>query len=476
MYKKKIAIITTLFLIIFSSCIFAATEEYADLQNSKINVSNMVNSQKVNINLDGNLIDFTQDTVYPFIYNNNTFVPLRIISETLGADVSWDSTKFVATIKQGDIVIEIPLAKDTILMNKNAKKMDVSMKMGDDNKCYVPLRFTSEVLGCSVNWDNTSQTVYILTEKEKNVSHGLVGKVNNTCITQEEYQKILAMYIKNYELESGLDLSSKNTEKEKNDINLLKEKLLEQLIMDNLLYQDAIKNNIQIDEQKINTLFDNFITSAKANKEFNTFLKDNRIDDTFIKNQIRKETIVNQYKDNYIKKLDLSDKNLELYYKENINNYKRELVNASHILIKTVDDNFNPLSEETIKEARSKTENILTKVKSGEDFAKAAKEYSEDPGSALSGGNLGYFSKGLMVPEFEKAAFSLKNGEISDIVQTKFGYHIIKVHNKKEELLDFEKVKENIKTKIQEQELKSKIEKLKKEAKVYKFLENIKGD
>lgn len=89
-------------------------------------------------------------------------------------------------------------------------------------------------------------------------------------------------------------------------------------------------------------------------------------------------------------------------------------VKASHILVKT----------------ESEARKILEDLKKGADFAKLAKEKSQCP-SKKRGGNLGWFGRGKMVPEFEKAAFSLKKGELSDIVKTQFGYHIIKVTNTK---------------------------------------------
>ncbi|HWF86423.1 MAG TPA: SurA N-terminal domain-containing protein, partial [Vicinamibacterales bacterium] len=115
---------------------------------------------------------------------------------------------------------------------------------------------------------------------------------------------------------------------------------------------------------------------------------------------------------------------VERAYNNGIEQYSTpEQVRASHILLKT-----EGKDDAAVK---AKAEDVLKQAKSGADFAELAKKYSEDESSAKNGGDLDYFSKGRMVPEFDQVAFTLQPGQISDLVKTQFGYHIIKVVDKK---------------------------------------------
>jgi len=150
----------------------------------------------------------------------------------------------------------------------------------------------------------------------------------------------------------------------------------------------------------------------------------------------------------------VTDQDLQSYYDQHREEYRvPEQVKVSHILIKT------PLpapgakeDEKAVADARAKAEGVLKEVKAGGDFAKLAEKYSDDPGSAKSGGDLGWIGRGRTVPEFEKAAFSLGKGQTSDLVKSSYGFHIIRVEDKQEaHLKTLAEVKSEIEEKVKQE-------------------------
>ena len=125
---------------------------------------------------------------------------------------------------------------------------------------------------------------------------------------------------------------------------------------------------------------------------------------------------------------EVADAEAEAFYAGNLDKFKKpELVKASHILVSVTAD----ATPETVLESEKKAKSLFERVKKGEDFAALAKEFSDDPGSKERGGDLDFFAKDQMVPEFAEAAFSLKKNEVSQPVRSQFGYHVIKATDRK---------------------------------------------
>ena len=214
------------------------------------------------------------------------------------------------------------------------------------------------------------------------------------------------------------------------------ERLKDTLAYVAILNEEAKKRNLTLTEEEKKEAFadiDPFLESLpQKTKDYYGFTKE--ILERFLQSQAlggkvfqdeMKDYVVDQAKlkekyeaDSTYQKLEATG--AEHYY---------DKVRARHILISTVDAERQPLSEEKKAEAKKKAEEILAKAKAGEDFAELAKTYSEDPGSKDNGGEY-TFGRGEMVAEFEETAFALEPGQISDLVETKFGYHIIKLEEK----------------------------------------------
>ena len=158
------------------------------------------------------------------------------------------------------------------------------------------------------------------------------------------------------------------------------------------------------------------------------------------------------------KEATVTDEEVKRFYDANERGFLApEQVRARHILIRVPSD----ASGEEKKKAREKIEGVWGRIKKGEDFARLAAELSEDTNSQMNGGDLGYFTKGQMAKPFEEAAFSLKPGQVSGVVETEFGYHLIKVEDHQEaRMVTFDAVKEQIRGRLRGEANRLKAEEL----------------
>ncbi len=251
----------------------------------------------------------------------------------------------------------------------------------------------------------------------------------------------------------------------------IKKDVLENLIGRELLYQTSQKHGIKVDEAAINNQLAMLKKRFPSEAEFNKVLSKNNLSEAAMRAQLERNTAIKEFIDKqFVQKVTISDKESKAYYESNPDLFKQpEQVQASHILIK-----IDSKADESQKaQARKKIEKIQKRLQKGEDFAALAKEFSQCPSNA-KGGDLGYFQRGQMVPAFEQVAFALKPGVVSDIVETKFGYHLIKVIGKKSETtIPYKDVKDKLEQHLKREKIQKEVtlhvEKLNEKAKVERF-------
>jgi len=267
----------------------------------------------------------------------------------------------------------------------------------------------------------------------------VVAAVNGVKIYRKDLDRTLNAHM-NQGQNGGANLPPEQVQQ-------LQQIIMDRLIESELLCQKGKELKITVPDEEILSRIDQFKKQFPTEAEFDAKLKENNVSLEDLKNELRKNMIISkviqqQMASQTASDSATSDEELKKYYDTHKDQFKQEeMVKASHILVKVE----KGADEATKKKAKEKIEGILKKVKAGEDFAKLAKENSDCPSSQV-GGDLGFFSRKQMVPEFSQAAFSMKKNEISGIIETQFGYHIIKVTDSKPAAdLSFEESKPRIK-------------------------------
>ena len=202
---------------------------------------------------------------------------------------------------------------------------------------------------------------------------------------------------------------------------------LEQLISAELLYQAAVKLEIKDLDKQIDAKLAKGRERFKDEQDFKKAIKELDMDEKELREYTRRDLYITSFVEaTLMPKAVVTEADVRSFYDNNMDKFKRdETVKASHILI-GADANA---SADDKKKALEKAEKLKKELTGGADFVMLAKGNSTCP-SAPQGGDLGFFGKGQMVPAFEKAAFALKPGEVSSIVETQFGFHIIKLTDK----------------------------------------------
>ncbi|MFH0764447.1 MAG: peptidylprolyl isomerase [Candidatus Omnitrophota bacterium] len=242
--------------------------------------------------------------------------------------------------------------------------------------------------------------------------------VNDEIITESEITRSLQPVYEKYRVLYSHDKLFAKLEE-------AKQKIIQQFIDDRLILSEAKKLNVEVDEQEVDKRIDDLIKRLGSRAAFERTLSEQRITLRDLKTRYREQLMTRKLIDQEVgSRITITPIDITNYYNENTDEFSQpEEIKLKNILISVKNDADS-------KKAAKLARDISKRLKEGCDFAGLAKVYSAGPG-ASEGGDMGYVKKGDLMPEIEKAVFNLKTGETSDIIQTKLGYHIFMVEEKK---------------------------------------------
>lgn len=252
----------------------------------------------------------------------------------------------------------------------------------------------------------------------------LIAEVNDTSISYQQWQNAFMNSISRYDNQTLSNMTDET-------LAFLKNNVTEQLINSTLLFQYAKEQKITIPAEEINDEIDLIKNNFDSEEEFNEALRRNDLTINQLKDSLKNQMMIERAMEQEYEKIDITEEEIFQYYEDNKDYFfEPENRKIRHILV----------------ENREEAENILNQLNDGlVDFDKLARDKSICP-SSEQGGDLGYITRGQMVKNFEEMSFSLEIGEISEITQTEYGYHVIKCDDiQKEHQLTFEEARENIK-------------------------------
>jgi peptidyl-prolyl cis-trans isomerase SurA len=252
---------------------------------------------------------------------------------------------------------------------------------------------------------------------------------------QKEVDRIVAVVDNEIILQSELDYQVKliaAQKKQDPETPGLQQQVLNQMVEEKLAYAQALLDSVQVTEDEVNQRIDyqvQYFIQQYGSKEKVEQLYGMSIEKIkrTLADPVRKQILVQQMEQKKFGDVDATRREVETFfaaYKDSIGIIP-EKIQVAHIFI-------NPKMTGKMKEKyRSLAQSILDSIKHGADFGEMAKKYSEDPGSGAGGGDLGWVGKGVFYPEFEGAAFALKQGALSDVVESPVGFHIIQLLDKR---------------------------------------------
>lgn len=282
--------------------------------------------------------------------------------------------------------------------------------------------------------ENTGQTA---TAEEGN--NEPVAEVNGEEISRQEYDQLLNYFRYQY-MQQGMQVQGSQLEE-------LKKMVLESMIDNVLMYQIAKENGYAPSEEELDEELRKTKERFDNTEAYQQALNQQGMSEADLRDELAVQMTKYKFEqDKFGAETKVEPSEVKEFYENNPEQFEQpEQVRASHILIKVPED----ATEEDKQAAREKLMDAKERIENGEEFSEVAREVSEGP-SNERGGDLDYFGRGQMVPEFEEAVFNMEVGQLSDIVKTSFGYHLIKKTDAKEAAdVPFEEVQQDIKTHLE---------------------------
>ena len=233
-------------------------------------------------------------------------------------------------------------------------------------------------------------------------------------------------------------------------------RLLDQMIDRKLMAQEAKAAGVSIPDTLVTNVLDQFVRQFGGEQQVDQMLAPMGLTRDDFRNAIQRDLTIRKYVDEKItSSIVVADADIRAFYDQNPDMFAgQDSVRVSHIILLSHEGDV----EQSKKDRRAQMESIRTRAVSGENFAELARQYSQD-NVAQQGGDLGYFPRGMMVKPFEDAAFALKKGQISDIVETQFGLHLIKCVDKKSARpVPFEEAKARIDMMLKQRQLSTELQ------------------
>ncbi|WP_054740183.1 stalk domain-containing protein [Cellulosilyticum ruminicola] len=392
----------------------------------------MAAPKAINVTINNEAVQF--EGVKPFVDKNNcTLVPLRFISEKLGADVKWDAKVQQATISQEGKEVILTVGKAEMLINGKKASMDTK-PVKKEGSIFVPVKCIREVLGVETKWVKETSTVAISKQAVEPVNMtDIVAKVGDEVITVREIEAQVSYEIAVMQLQYQYESSFFKSEEGKKLIADRKKEVVDYIIKNKVALIKGKELKLEPKTSEVDTEFKAAKASYPSEAEFKAALSTTGLTEEGYKERIKENMTITNIMDKISKEITVSDQELKDYYNANIVDYMYAPgANMYHILVAT-EEEANKIKEEYNR---------------GASFADLAKKYGTD-GTKDEGGALGYiqYESRAYDQDFLNGAKELKEGEVSAPVKTQFGYHLIKVTNVHKDIYTtpLEEVKDQVK-------------------------------